>query len=50
MQLLEDGTQCIGDVAEAVGFADPNYFIKVFKAHTGYTPLRWRHRQSIADR
>ena len=49
MQMLEDGSHSVGDMADAVGFSDPNYFIKVFKAHTGYTPLRWRNRNTAAE-
>lgn len=49
MQMLEDGSHSVGDIADAVGFSDPNYFIKVFKAHTGYTPLRWRNRNTAAE-
>jgi len=36
MMLLE-GTN-VKDVCYAVGFADPNYFIRLFKKHEGITP------------
>jgi len=29
-------------VAGIVGYTDSNYFSKVFKNHTGYTPLEYR--------
>ena len=29
-------------VAEAVGMSDSNYFIKIFKKETGYTPLKYK--------
>ena len=32
----------IGRIAEMVGIGDSNYFVKVFKAATGYTPLRYK--------
>ena len=33
----------IADVAEAVGFSDPNYFARWFRKHTGMSPKRWRN-------
>lgn len=32
----------VTQVAEAVGIPDSNYFIKVFKKQTGYTPLKYK--------
>ena len=32
----------ITQVAEAVGMSDSNYFIKIFKKETGYTPLKYK--------
>ena len=36
----------ITQVAEACGFEDYNYFIRVFKSRTGQTPLQYRKRMS----
>lgn len=32
----------ITQVAEAVGMSDSNYFIKIFKKETDYTPLKYK--------
>lgn len=40
-QLLA-GTKSIADVAEDVGFNDPNYFSRWFREQTGRTPSSWR--------
>jgi AraC-like DNA-binding protein len=36
--LLREGRGAVGAVARAVGYADPNYFAKVFKRHCGRRP------------
>ena len=41
-ELLHDPRQRIGDVAHAVGFADPNTFRLAFKRLTGLSPTAWR--------
>jgi AraC family L-rhamnose operon transcriptional activator RhaR len=35
-------TDSVADVAEALGFNDPNYFSRWFRKHTGHSPSRWR--------
>lgn len=32
----------IAEVGWSCGFASPSYFIRVFRAHTGFTPRAWR--------
>ena len=34
----------ITQISESVGFADYNYFIRMFKKKTGYTPLQFRKK------
>ena len=41
-KLLRDSYLRVGEVAAACGYADPNYFIRVFRAAAGVTPSRWR--------
>jgi AraC-like DNA-binding protein len=41
-ELLKDTTQAVSEVAHQVGYADYNYFIKVFKNEAGMTPLRYK--------
>lgn len=41
-RLLAEGRYQVAEVAWACGFAQPSYFIRVFRARTGMTPLAWR--------
>lgn len=41
-RMLTEGAYSLGDVSEAVGFDDYNYFSRVFKKRTGYTPNEYR--------
>ena len=36
----------VSEVGRSVGYSDPNYFIKVFKRTTGYTPSEYRCREN----
>ena len=40
-KLLTYGTN-VAETSEAIGICDPNYFIKLFKSHTGLTPLQYK--------
>lgn len=40
--MLADTELQVSEIAERVGYLDPNYFIKVFKKHTGVTPSKYR--------
>jgi two-component system, response regulator YesN len=40
--LLKESTMTIAEIAERVGFTDPNYFSRVFKNITGYSPRLWK--------
>lgn len=40
-QLLQSGKQQVAEVAYAVGFNDPNYFIRVFGKEFGMSPGEW---------
>lgn len=42
LQLLKTTRLQISTVAQLTGFADPNYFGKLFKRHYGVTPLQYR--------
>lgn len=41
-RLLRFTDRSVGEVAHAVGFADPLYFSRAFKRHTGMAPQAWR--------
>lgn len=41
-RLLSEERYQVAEVGWACGFAQPSYFIKVFRARTGVTPLAWR--------
>ncbi len=40
--LLTKGGMAIKDVGYAVGYQDPNYFVRLFKKVTGYTPSEYQ--------
>ena len=46
-RLLSEGSLSLGAVAEAVGFDDYNYFSRVFKKRTGYTPTEYKKLISL---
>ena len=41
-RLLLEGTMPLAEIAEAVGFDDYNYFSRVFKKRSGYSPTAYR--------
>ena len=41
-KLLAQPTVNVKDIGEAVGYSDSNYFAKVFKRYTGFTPTEYR--------
>lgn len=45
-RLLREGRYQVAEVAWACGFAQPSYFIRVFRARTGVTPLAWKRSEA----
>ncbi len=43
--LLANGNMSVGDVSNAVGISDSNYFVKLFKKEFGETPTAYRRRK-----
>ena len=41
-KLLIEGTFSLSEIAKQTGFSDSNYFTRVFKKRTGYTPTEYR--------
>ena len=41
-KLLEEPTVNVKEIGKAVGYADSNYFAKVFKRITGQSPTEYR--------
>jgi two-component system response regulator YesN len=46
-RLLAEDSLALSTVAEAVGFDDYNYFSRVFKKRTGYTPSEYKKLISL---
>lgn len=46
-ELLEEGTMSVARIAELVGYEDENYFGRIFKKQTGYTPVQYRKNRKI---
>ena len=46
--LLFQSDCSVGDVAQAVGLPNASYFSRLFKKHTGLTPLEFRKRSSLS--
>lgn len=49
-RLLRDSDMPMTELSERVGFCNPNYFARVFREHTGTTPLRMRKQWQEALR
>lgn len=49
MNLLDSTDYSVSDVAVAVGYENALYFSRLFKTHTGYSPLEYR-RQKIKNK
>lgn len=45
LQLLEDASLAVGDVAERIGYSDPASFTRAFRKWTGLTPSAWRAQE-----
>ncbi len=39
---LREGEMSVADISDSLGFDSPNYFSKIFKKYTGYTPSTYR--------
>jgi YesN/AraC family two-component response regulator len=49
-ELLRDSRRTITDIAQYVGYSDPNNLIRNFKKHTGLTPTEFRNCRKQARR
>ncbi len=43
-KLMQNSSLKLYEIAEAVGYTDPDYFTKVFKKYTGVTPTEYKER------
>lgn len=49
-ELLQSTEQSVSEVAYAVGFTSPQYFIKCFKEEYGETPKKFRQQNGAAQK
>ncbi len=49
-KLLVEGAMSLSEVSESVGFDDYNYFSRVFKKRTGYTPREYYRIMNLWDK
>ena len=47
-ELLADPARTVKDISRMVGYADPNYFSRIFKKQTGMTPREYREAGASA--
>lgn len=47
IELLRDVTVSIKDISSRVGYRDANYFTRVFKRQTGFTPSEYRNKMFL---
>lgn len=47
-RLLRDSDYSITEIADLIGFGNPNYFTKLFKQHKGISPSQWR-KESVEE-
>lgn len=45
-RILQNSSRTLSEVAASVGFNDTNYFIRVFKKNTGFTPTEFRNQHA----
>lgn len=45
LKLLDKGNYTICEISRMVGYNDPNYFTRIFKRHTGFTPNYYTGRR-----
>lgn len=48
-KLMEEGATSVAEVASSCGFADPMYFSRLFKHHTGFSPQAFMKRCAIEE-
>ncbi len=44
-ELLQENKLSMKEICAAVGYADPNYFSRIFKKHMGVTPTEYREKE-----
>lgn len=49
VELLSGNEISIKEVSKSAGYADPNYFCKIFKKETGYTPKQYRGQKITGE-
>ncbi|MDR0923937.1 MAG: AraC family transcriptional regulator [Hungatella sp.] len=45
--MLENSELSVVDIAKRTGYEDSQYFFRVFKTHTGMTPLGYREQNRM---
>jgi YesN/AraC family two-component response regulator len=48
-QLLSETSLSVNKISDEIGYSNPKYFFKIFKIHSGFTPLEYRSQNGMSE-